>query len=175
MTESIETYFEIKEGSDFVRVEVLKQNFPDAELDWDKNSVSCWVSAKAGLFSGKFKADLMTTDFKIFKKELEILYEKLDQGATFEGYEYQVTVRIKGDGIGHLHAKCWLMDHVGIGNELKSELNFDQTELPKLIEQLEKITTKFKVFGKINDKTTGPNNGYNSLWRNFLRKIPIFK
>jgi len=175
MTDETETYFEIKDGSDFVRVEVLKQNFPEAELDWDKNSVSCWVSAKAGLFSGKFKADLMTTDFEIFRKELEILYEELDQEATFHGYGYQVTIKIKGDGIGHLNARCMLMDHVGIGNELKSELNFDQTELPKLIDQLGKITTEFKVFGEINDKTTGANNGYNSLWRNFLRKIHIFK
>jgi len=173
MTELSETYFEIKDGLDFIRVEVIKQNFPDAESDWDKNYVNCWVSAKTGLFSGKFKADLMTTSFEIFKKELEILYENLDRAATFEGYEDQVTIHIQGDGIGHLNARCWLRDYVGIGNELKSELNFDQTSLPALIGQLEKITTKFKVYGKINDKSTGANNGYNSLWQRVKTKFNL--
>lgn len=149
MNDINETYFEIKGGSDFVRIEVIKQNFPNAELDWDKNSINCWISTKTGLFTGKFSADLMTTNFEIFKKELEILYEKLDRTATFEGYEDQVTIRIEGDGIGHLNTRYWLKDYVGIGNELKGELNFDQTEIPKLIEQLRKITAEFKVFGKI--------------------------
>jgi|GEM_PF-419792 hypothetical protein len=173
MTNDIETYFEIKDGSDFLRVEVLKQNFPDAELDWDRNSVSCWISAKTGMFSGKFKADLMTPSFEIFKKELEVLYENLDRSATFEGHEDQLLIRVNGDGIGHLNVFCWLKDYVGIGNELKGELNFDQTELQKLIEQLNKITTKYKVFGKINEKSTGANNGYNSLWQRAKTKFNL--
>jgi hypothetical protein len=145
MTDPTETYFEIRDDSDFLRVEVVKQNFPDTELIWDKNSVSCWISAKTGMFSGKFKADLMMPSFEIFKKELEVLYENLDQSATFEGYEDQLLIRVNGDGIEHLSVFFRLIDYVGIGNELKGTLNLDQTDIPKLIEQLNKITTKFKV------------------------------
>ena len=152
MTDATETYFKIKDGTDFIRIDVLKQNFPDAELDWDKNSVNCLISVKCGGFSGNFAADLMSSDFEIFKKELEIVYKNLDRSATFEGIESQVTIRIDGDGIGHLKTRCWLLDYVGIGNELKCELNFDQTELPNLIAELEKITSEYKVFGKIKEK-----------------------
>ena len=153
MTNIIETYFEIKDGTDFIRIDVLKQNFPDAELDWDKNSVNCLVSVKCGGFSGNFSANLMSTNFDVFKKELEIVYENLDRNATFEGIESQVTIRVEGDGIGHLKTRCWLMDYVGIGNELNCEMNFDQTALPKLIEQLNLITSEYKVFGKIEGRT----------------------
>nr|WP_293303891.1 hypothetical protein [Allomuricauda sp.] len=165
-----DSYFEIRDGSNFIKVDVIKQNFPDANLDWDKNSVNCWVSAKFGMFSGKFNTDLMTTDFEIFKKELEILYENLDRSAIFEGYEDQVAIRIKGDGIGHLNVLCWLNDYVGIGNELKGELNFDQTELKKLIGQLGKITTEYKVYGKIKKGDTSLSN---SLWQRIKNKFAL--
>jgi len=150
MNDSVNTYFEIKAKSDLIRIDVIKPNFPKAELDWDKNSLHCLVSTKIGAFSGTFKADMMSTDFEIFKKELEIVYDNLDHSATFEGIESQVTIRIEGDGIGHLNTRCWLMDKVGTGNELKCEFNFDQTALPKLIEQLDNIISQYKVYGKMN-------------------------
>ena len=173
MTDTNETYFEINDGTDFIRIDVIKQNFPNTELDWDKNSVNCVISVKAGAFSGKFDADLMSTDFELFKKELEIVYENLNRTAIFEGIESQVTIRIEGDGIGHLKTRCWLGDYAGTGNELNCELNFDQTGLPKLIEQLDKITSEFKVYGKINEKSTGANNGYNSLWQRAKKKFNL--
>lgn len=147
MKDSTKPYFEIKDGTDFVKVDVITQNFPKAELSFDKNSVNCLISVKAGAYSGTFKTNLMTTDFKIFKKELEILNNHLDRAATFKDIESQITIRIEGDGIGHLKTKCRLLDYAGTGNELKCELDFDQTELPTLIDQLAKIITKFKVFG----------------------------
>ncbi|MGG5487113.1 WapI family immunity protein [Gaetbulibacter sp. PBL-D1] len=146
MTNPVDIYFEIKDGVNFLRIDVLKQNFPNSELDWDKNSLNCLVSVKCGRFSGDFNTDLMSTDFKTFKAELETLYENLDKTATFEGIENQVTIQVEGDGIGHLTAKCSLMDNAGIGNKLICEMNFDQTELPKLNQQLNKIISIYKVF-----------------------------
>ncbi len=144
-----ETYFEIKDGIDFLRIDVLKQNFPDGDLDWDRNSLNCDISVKCGAFSGKINSDLMSWDFDIFKKELEYLYENPNRRANFEGIESQVKILVQGDGIGHLNTTCRIMDYAGTGNELICQLNFDQTELPNLIHQLEKITTEFKVYGRL--------------------------
>ncbi|WP_111309759.1 WapI family immunity protein [Confluentibacter sediminis] len=143
------SYFEINDNVNFIRIDIIGLNFPDAELDWDKNSLNSMISVKVGAFSGKFKADLMTSDFEIFKRELKIVYSELNRGATFEGIESQVTIHIKGDGIGHLNAKCWLMDYAGTGNELKCEFDFDQTQLPKLIDQLENITSEYPTTGEL--------------------------
>ncbi|NIK93640.1 hypothetical protein GZ212_15880 [Mangrovimonas sp. CR14] len=157
MANAIETYFEIKDGIDFIKIQVLKQNYPDGDLDWDRNSLNCNVSVKCGAFSGRFNADLMSWDFDIFKTELEYLYNNLNRTAIFEGIESQVRIVVQGDGIGHLKTRCQIMDYAGTGNELNCELNFDQTELPQIIGQLEKITKEYKVYGRINEKSTGAN------------------
>ncbi|WP_449565221.1 WapI family immunity protein [Luteirhabdus pelagi] len=150
MRNESETYLKIQNGSEFVKIEILKQNFPNADLDWDKDSIRCKISAKFGSFSGEFNANLMTFSFDNFKRELIYLYENLEQSATFKGYEDQVKIFIQGDGIGHLDLFCDLKDNVGMGNELKGELNLDQTYLPDLIEQLDTITSEYKVHMKMN-------------------------
>jgi len=140
-------YFEISESGNFIRIELIKQSNPNAELDWDKNWLKGLVKVKAGGFSGEFKADFMTVDFVSFKNELTKLYDKLNGIATFSTLESQVEIKIVGDGIGHLNAECEVMDYAGIGNKLEFEINFDQTHIPKIINQLEKITNRFPKIG----------------------------
>jgi hypothetical protein len=147
-----DSYFEIKgiNENDFIRIDVGGLNFPNAELDWDKNSLKAVVIFKVSAFSGNLVTYLMTTDFEIFKRELKILYDNLDGTANFEGIEGNITIHIKGDGIGHLYAKCFITDSFPDGNELNCEIGFDQTQIPELIKQLEKITTEFPTTGKMN-------------------------
>lgn len=171
MVNTVETYFEIKDGTDYVKIVVLRQNFPDGDLDWDRNSLNCDVSVKCGAFSGNFNADLMSWDFDIFKTELEYLYKNLNSRAIFQGIESQVTIFIQGDGVGHFNTTCQLMDYAGTGNELNCKLNFDQTELPKIIAQLDKITSLYKVYGRINEKSMGADNGNNSIWQRIKSKF----
>ena len=143
------TYFEISENGNLIRIDILGLNYPNAEDDWDRNWLKSIISAKAGAFSGNFKADLMTTDFETFKNELTNLYDKLKGIATFNTLESQVDIKITGDGIGHLKAKCEVMDYAGIGNKLEFEIDFDQTQIPKIVNQLENIITKFPVSGDL--------------------------
>lgn len=136
-------YFEISETGNFIQIELLSLNFPDSELDWDRNWIAGIVTVRAGNFSGKFSADFMTQDFVDFKEQLIELYKNLTGTATFETIESQVEINIAGDGIGHLRADCVVMDSVGIGNKLEFEINFDQTHIPKILNQLDKITNTF--------------------------------
>lgn len=146
-----DSYFEIKgiNENDFIRIDVGGLKFPNAELDWDKNALNSIVKLKVGAFSANLSTDLMTTDFEIFKREIEILYNNLNGTATFEGIEGNVSIHIKGDGIGHLSADCFITDFLPDGNELKCGIGFDQTQIPKLINQLEKITTEFPTTGDL--------------------------
>ncbi|MAB37481.1 MAG: hypothetical protein CL525_00215 [Aequorivita sp.] len=147
MTNNYSTgYLIIEDSENFVRIDIIGLNYPDAELDWDKNWINCLISVKAGAFSGKFNADLMTFDFKKFQEELKSLYKKLDGTANFTTLENQLNIKITGDGIGHFNAKCNLMDNSSFGNELCCEIDFDQTQIPELLNQLEKITAEFPVF-----------------------------
>ena len=139
------TYFEISGNGNFIRIELSNFNDLSTELGWSENWIKVIVHVKAGGFSGNFRADLTTWEFLTFKKELIILYQKLTGSATFDTLEKQVVIKVSGDGIGHLKAECILEDQAGFGNRLNLEIDFDQTFLPELIRQLEKITDKFEV------------------------------
>lgn len=148
MNEEI-TYFEISESGNLIRIELIGLNYPTAKLDWDRNWIRGFVKVKAGAFSGEFKADFITADFVDFKNELIKLYDKLNGIVTFKTLESQVEIKIVGDGIGHLNAECIVMDNAGNGNKLEFEISFDQTHIPKIINQLEKITNKFPKTGEL--------------------------
>jgi hypothetical protein len=136
---------EISENGDLIRIDIIGLENPNAVLDYDMDWIKSNITVKAGRFSGYFSASLMTNDFEVFKSELEILYNKLDGIALFQTLENQIYIKVVGDGIGHLNAKCRFMDFAGHGNELIFEMNFDQTQIPKIINQLEKITKKYKI------------------------------
>ncbi|MBF0694640.1 MAG: hypothetical protein IR153_06245 [Flavobacterium sp.] len=143
------TYLEISESGNFIRIDLIGFNHPNAELDWDKNWIRGFVKVKAGGFLGEFEADFMTVDFVRFKNELTKLYDNLNGTATFNTLESQVEIKIVGDGIGHLKAECVSMDYAGTGNKLEFEINFDQTHIPKILNQLEKITNRFPKVGEL--------------------------
>ncbi|GAB2775466.1 WapI family immunity protein [Salinimicrobium soli] len=145
MTQKEIIFFELKEGGDFLRIEVIRLAHPHAKDDWDHRWVKSNVSLKAGGFSGQFACDLMISDFQIFKEQLSALYEKMDGIAIFSTVEEQIDIKIKGDGLGHFEAQCKVMDSPGTGNSLDFELEFDQTFIPQIVNQLEKVIQTFPV------------------------------
>ena len=147
MTDNNTIYFEIKDSGDFIRIDLLNLTYPNAEDDWDRNWIKSKIKVKAGAFTGVFQAELMTTDFEKFKQEISKLYEKLDGRANFDTLEGQISIKIKGDGIGHFEADCFVMDFAGTGNKLDFEINFDQTMITDIVSQLDNITKVFPVQG----------------------------
>ena len=152
MNQNETKYFELKDSGDFIRIGLINLTHPNAENDWDRNWIRSKVTVKAGGFSGQFECNLMTTDFERFKRGLSILYDKLDGTASFDTIEGQVTIKIMGDGIGHLVADCSVMDDAGLGNKLEFEINFDQTVIPDLVRQLDEITWAFPISGDLKIK-----------------------
>jgi len=140
-------YFEIVDGANIIKIEPLKWNYPDAELDWDKNWIRSRITVKGGAFSGQFYCDLMTTDFELFKRALNKTYNSLNQQAEFNTLESQIQIKIVGDGLGHFTVDCQVVDEVGIGNKLNVEMTFDQTQIPNFIRQLDKIVKQFPIQG----------------------------
>ena len=87
-------FFEISESGNLIRIELIELNYPNAELDWDRNWINGIVKVKAGAFSGEFKANFMAVDFLSFKNKLTELYDKLNGIATFNTLESQVEMKI---------------------------------------------------------------------------------
>lgn len=142
-------YLEISGNGNFIRIELIGLSHESAELNWDKTWITGFVKLKAGGFSGEFKAEFMTIDFIQFQEELEFLYNNLSGNANFQTLEDQVEIKISGDGLGHLEAECVVMDSAGFGNKLEFEIQFDQTFLPRITNQLKQITSKFPKIGEL--------------------------
>ena len=89
----------------------------------------------------------MTTDFESFKQQLRRVYNSLKGSANFHCLEHYVNIVVTGDGIGHLNAKCTVTESTFPLNELTFELEFDQTYLPNIINQLNRITRTNPITG----------------------------
>ena len=67
--------------------------------------------------------------------------------AKLEPLEGQLVLNIAGDGLGYFEVKCKASDQPGFGGTLSFSLSFDQTELARLLNELDKITKAFPIRG----------------------------
>ncbi|HSC54061.1 MAG TPA: hypothetical protein VLC98_10585 [Phnomibacter sp.] len=142
-----DTYFEITDAGDIIRIEPLSLTFPDAQLDWDRNWIKTKVTVKGGVFSGQFVAEFMTTDFEILKRQLKNLEKDLNGTARFEPLEQQLVLKIKGDGLGHFEVDCESTPESHLGQSLTFSISFDQTAIKEFVRQLDRITKTFPIDG----------------------------
>jgi hypothetical protein len=140
-------YFELFVSGNYLRLTIIKHQFPNAQDDWDKNILDVKVSVKSGAFLGELDTIFMTTDFESFKQQLRNLYINLNGTATFSGYEHSDMIKLRGNGLGHLNVECQLTESNIPLNELKFELDLDQTFLPSIINQINLITKEFPIIG----------------------------
>lgn len=145
MEDQDELFFELKCEGYSIKITPIKFTIHDSEYSWDKNWIKTKIEIKAGVFTGTYLGEFMTYNFVAFKKDLQNLYINLDSSAKFEGLEGYLKIDIKGDGLGHLDAICIANDTPGYGNELTSYFYFDQTYIPQLLKQLDKICEYFPV------------------------------
>ena len=145
-------YFEICDAGDIIRLEPIQTHDNTSQLDWDRNWIRTKVTIKGGAFSGQYTADFMTTDFELFKRDIISLDKNFKGTAKLEPLEGQLVLNIGGDGLGHFKVKCKATDQPGYGGTLSFVLSFDQTELARLICELDKITKAFPIKGDFNIK-----------------------
>jgi hypothetical protein len=147
MTNSTDIFLEFTDAGDIIRIEPISLTFPKANLDWDRNWIKTNVTVKGGVFSGQFVAEFMTTDFEIFKQQLNKLDNDFNASATFEPLEQQLVLKIKGDGLGHFEVDCEAKPEPHLGQTLTFSISFDQTQIKDYIRQLDRITNAFPIDG----------------------------
>ncbi len=112
---------------------------PDENDDW----LDVAINVSAGAFSGCVSALLVTDDFARFRLELESLHQTLDGTATFDTIEGQLTIECVGNGRGGIGVSGMVEDRARDGNQLKYQIDTDQTFLPALISQIRVIEEMF--------------------------------
>lgn len=136
--------------SQWLRITPLRRTHPQCADYWDGNWVDSSVDVSVGAFAGSYQACLRTEEFKAFRVGLDHIYTTLKGEASFASMEDWVAIQVIGDGLGHFRAACMLRDAAGIGNTLKFELHFDQTELAVIVEALVRVEQSFPVIGQPN-------------------------
>jgi hypothetical protein len=130
-----------------VIVRPSRREYPEAQDYYDGNWVYTTIEIAAGAFRGRFEAMLRAEEFVRFRDELRPLYESLSGRATFDTMEGWLRIDVQGDGKGHFHAACEAIDQPGLDNRLTFKIDFDQTELPAIVQGLDAICEAVPVVG----------------------------
>jgi hypothetical protein len=130
---------------DRLEIRALRRNYPDCADYWDGNWLGCIIEVRAGGFRGQVEADLRAEEFETFRDAFRRLYNQLAGEATFSTMEGWLTIKVVGDGRGHFTADSVLRDRAGMGNQLTFTIAFDQTDLSKIIRELETVVVAFPV------------------------------
>src|SRR5262249_33158230 len=89
---------------------------------WDGNWLDCTADAVVGTFTGRLRRALRTDELERFANEVRQLNERLTGEAALESMEHWLSVRLTGDGRGHIEARCRLCDDPAFGNSLDFRL-----------------------------------------------------
>ncbi|HEX7174772.1 MAG TPA: hypothetical protein VF240_05770 [Pyrinomonadaceae bacterium] len=137
-----------RDDSEYLSVQITSHSHPGSQDYWDGNWVNAEIEIDVGSFSGRYDAYLRVEELKDFRDALARLYSFDSNEAKFETMEEQLSISIKGNGLGHFMAECEALDQAGIGNRLLFSLEFDQTEIPEMLKGLDTVVQEFPVKGK---------------------------
>ena len=134
-------------GEEKERVEVQVHRYERAPVGehYDDNWVYVSVLFSIGAFAGNYKATFLTSDFVDFREGLRALHQSLEGVACFSTLEDQLTLKLTGDGRGHIELKGIAIDAPGTGNRQAFELALDQSYLPSVLKELDEIVRSFPV------------------------------
>ena len=130
---------------EYVRIEVHGYERPPVGEFHDVNWLTVRVSVSAGAFSGAFDAAFLTEELVAFLEQLKRLHSSLSGEAVFSTLEEQLSLRLIGDGRGHIALTGACVDIAGTGNRLEFSLALDQTHLSSAIQQLNELVRSFPV------------------------------
>lgn len=136
------------EDTGFLAITVLWRAHPDCTDYWDGNWLRAEVEVAAGGFRGAVAGDLRCDEFVRFHQELSRLYDSLRGVAEFATLEGWLSIRVVGDGLGHMRFECDIKDQPGIGNTLICTFEYDQTFIPPILIQLRRVLREYPVLGE---------------------------
>jgi hypothetical protein len=136
-------------GGDRERIQIsLSARTRPSDTDyWDGNWLNADVTAHVGGFRARVSGNVRSEEFVAFRKQIVSLDQSLRGEASFATMENWLTLRLRGDGRGHIEVELGILDRPGIGNRLTGRLDLDQSCLSPLLRQLDRVIEEFPVRG----------------------------
>jgi|GEM_PF-942782 len=132
-------------STEYLQVCALRRAHPECTDYWDGNWITCRIEAAVGRFKARVDADLRSEEFVEFRRQLTAMNQRLAGQARFATLEGWLDIDMSIDHLGHVTARCKLLDEPGVGNRLEFTFNLDQTYLSPAIAGLETIIGAFPV------------------------------
>jgi hypothetical protein len=136
------------EQAEYLAINVLGRSHPACTDYWDGNWLCVEVEVVAGGFRGLVTGGVRTDELDRFHGQFARLQELLKGTAEFTTMEGWVTIRVIGNGRGHMRFQCAVRDEPGTGNTLTCEFGCDQTCVPPMLAQLRRALLEFPVVGE---------------------------
>ena len=112
---------------------------------YDDNWLNADVTVFAGGFRGRFSAMFQTVELAAFRQQLLDLCQSLHGEARFDTLEQQLSLVLRGNGLGRIDVDGRAQDGVGIGNTLTFNFCLDQTQLEEPARALTAVLTAFPI------------------------------
>jgi hypothetical protein len=141
-----EVAFHCDDGN-LLRIALNGRTHPDADDYWDGNWLQASVTIQAGGFHGSVDGDLRTEELARFLEQLADVQKTLSGTAEFHTMEEWLSIRVTGNGRGHMTIRCVVWDAPGVGNTLECQLTADQTFTKKTVEELAAAVKAYPVAG----------------------------
>ena len=114
---------------------------------WDDNWIDVTIEVRVGAFEGRYQTELHREEFEQLREELPKLYSFEIREMKFSDMEGQLGIHIIGDRRGNFRVRCKASDRSD-GNCLEFRLGFDQTQIPRMIHELDAILATYPLRGE---------------------------
>ena len=137
--------------SNHLSIRVLGRLHAAATDYWDGNWIRCRIGVLAHPFRGEFTGDLRTDELSRLRDDLARMHAELHGEAGFANLDGHLAFDVKGDGIGHFTLEGEARQDPGSGQSLAFRLQFDQTEIPAILADLDEALKAFPVLGSASE------------------------
>ena len=127
-------------GGSKLLIKPHKYQYPESTCADDRSCIYTTVRIEVKGFVGRYAVTIRDVEFALLCKELKCCYADLKYEFEFSIMEGGLGLNVKGDGLGHflVNVVCQQDDL-----RLSFEIIFDQSFLPKMIEDLEEINKRY--------------------------------
>lgn len=133
------------EGGEFLTITIIGRSYPGSTDYWNGNWLQASIEVSAGGFRGEVACDLRADELAAFAEQMACLQESFRGEAAFDTLEGWLSLRVIGDGRGHMEFRCVVRDQPGVGNRLECVFNTDQTFTRSTVAELAAVVQAFPV------------------------------
>ncbi|MEK3731658.1 hypothetical protein MKX64_04290 [Paenibacillus sp. FSL M8-0334] len=121
--------------------------FPEATSHFGGYDAKASVEIKSGNYSVKGEMYVTTREISLFYDQLKACYQRLDGEVEFANYDVSLELKLCFNAQGHVLITGRFKERPELDNELRFEMESDQSYLISALEDMEQIVQQYGGMG----------------------------